>query len=511
MAIVSRRKVDTSQERAILIGAIVSDRFLRDVIPMYQPSLFEISYSNIIMGWCIRHFKRYEKAPQKLIQDVFAQWKKTNKSDDQVEFIEGFLATLSDEFEHASRFNAEYLLDKAIAHFKTRSLKVLSEDISDSLNHNDLDSAEGALNDYKKVEQISDTSISVLDDETSWKEAFEEASEPLFKLPAGPLNDMIGDQFTRDSFVALMGMAKSGKSFSLMFLAHCAVKSRCNVASFQVGDLSKNQTMMREGIYLTGRSNKEKYNRTLHQPELDCEHNQDNSCTKRSRSCRVGCLAEDETLLPPSEAVGYVSCSNCQSSIGGDFKGAVWLNTRRPVRLLDWQSAFKAAQDFKKKYKAQRYKLSVHPARSMNISMIEAQLDTWERLEGWIPDVILIDYADILAPERKGNKETRDDVNEGWTAMRALSQKRHCCVITATQASGAAIKQKTVSREHYSSDRRKFDHVTAMYGLSQTPEEKRLGIVRWGGLVVRESDWDAEYQVSVIGHLAAGNPYVGSF
>lgn len=504
-----RQKVDMSLEKRILTGMIISDRYLRDVIGLYNPNLLEITYGSIIAGWCIRHYKKYEQAPRELIKDIYEAWNRSNPNQDQAKYIEAFLATLSEEYEHAEKFNVEYLMDGTVAYFKARSYRVLAEDLQYYLDENDIDAAETAYREFHKIEKTCSPGVDVFDDEDAWREAFDVNTESLFSVP-GKLGQLLNEELKRDSFISLMGIAKIGKTWNLTFLAQCAVRARCNVAMFQVGDLSQGQMMLRNGIYITQRSNKLKYCGELLIPVKDCENNQKNLCSNKGRACRFGCYDTDGNILPYDEALGYVPCTSC-SGKKGDYKGAVWHEKRRPVRPLTWQEAYKAAQEYKHKHKTKRYKLSTHSSRSISVSGIQQQLDTWERLEGWIPDVIIIDYADILAPERKGNKESRDDINESWMALRGLSQSRHCCVITATQANGMAIKEKSVGREHYAGDRRKYDHVTAMYSLSQTPEEKRKGITRWGAVVVREDDWDEEHHVKVLGCLQIGRPYLDSY
>lgn len=505
-----RTKIDLSIERQILTGMIISDRFLREILPLYEPDLFEIKYGPIVAKWCIQHFEKYEKAPGALIQDIFAAWERSNPEQEQADYIHGFLATLSDEYERSDKFNAPYLIDKAVEYFDSRSYKLLEEDLRWCNENNDREGAAKVVSEFRKVEKVMSPGIDVFDDEDAWRDAFDVDTDTLFTVP-GKLGEMINPQFVRESFIGLMGIAKIGKTWNLNFLAQCAVRARCNVAFFQLGDLSQNQMMIRNGIYITQRSNKPKYCGVQLIPVLDCEKNQKDMCDLRKRQCKFGCYDTDGNILDLDDAPGYTPCTECRGEHKGPFKGAVWHEKRRPVRPLTWQEAYKAAQEYKQRIKAKRFKLSTHPSKSLNVVGVEAILDNWERLEGWVPDVLIFDYADLFAPERKGNKETRDDSNETWMALSALRQKRKCCVITATQANGAAIKEKTVGREHYANDRRKYDHVTAMYGLSQTSEEKRKGIIRWGEILVREDDFDCDYQVNVLGCLAIGRPYLESF
>lgn len=506
-----RKKIDTSIERLIITGMIVSDRFLKEVIVIYDADYFELKYANTVASWCIRHFKKYHVAPREVIEDIFVSWEKGNKNQEESLYIKEFLTHVSDEYERADKFNDDYVLDKTVAYFKSRSLKLLSEDISVCIDNNDIQEAEKCLNTFKKVEKVLSEGIEVFEDEEAWRSAFDNSVEVLFEVP-GKLGKMLNEQFTRESLVALMGVAKIGKTWNLQFLADCAIRARCNVAFFQAGDLTQGQMLVRQGISIARRSNKPKYCKEMLIPLLDCKHNQCDSCEyPRRRMGRVSLLDTDNGIMEFDEAerIGYKPCIECEDEKW--FKGAVWYTRRCPVRPLVWQEAFREIQAYKRKYKAKRFKLSTHPNKSLTVSKIEAILDTWERVDGFIADVIIIDYADIMAPDNKHHKEGRDGIDEIWAALSSLRQKRRCCVITATQANGAAINQKTVGREHYSNDRRKYDHVTAMYGLSQTAEEKRKGITRWGAIVQREDDWDVDFQVNVLGCLQIGKPYISSF
>ena len=509
---IKRRKIDTSLERQILTGMVVSDRYLKEIQAIYHPDLLEVKQGTTIARWCFRHFATYQKAPGILIQDIFSTWAKGSKDEELVKYIEEFLNALSDEYVHGNKFNADYLLDKTVGYFKKRSLKLLAEDITECLAEDDVDGAETLYADYRKVEKITSVGVDVLDDEDAWQRAFEDQAEPLFTVP-GKLGHLLNTEMIRGGFVSLMGVAKIGKTWNLTFLTQCALRARCNVAMFQVGDMSESAMMVRNGIYITQRSNKAKYCGEILIPIMDCKHNQKDTCpTPKKRTSKFGIIDTEGELLDFDSAVGYEACTACKEEKKSPFMGAVWYTKRRPVRPLTWQEAYKAAQEYKKRIRAKQYKLATYPNRSMSVSGIESVLDTWERVDGFIPDVIVIDYADILAPEKgSSSKEFRHSSNETWMALRSLCQQRHILLITATQASGAAIKQQAVTREHYSEDRRKYDHVTAMFSLSQTAEEKRKGITRWGAIVIREDDWDEEYHVNVIGCLQVGRPYLDSF
>ena len=102
----------------------------------------------------------------------------------------------------------------------------------------------------------------------------------------------------------------------------------------------------------------------------------------------------------------------------------------------------------------------------------------------------------------------RDAINNTWKAMRALSQRRHCCVVTATQADADSYDSWLLSMSNFSEDKRKYAHVTAMAGINQTQPEKERGIYRLNWLVGREFEFTESQVVWTAACLTVGNPAI---
>jgi replicative DNA helicase len=151
--------------------------------------------------------------------------------------------------------------------------------------------------------------------------------------------------------------------------------------------------------------------------------------------------------------------------------------------------------------------LSVHPSASVNVPKIEAILNGWERA-GWVPDIIIIDYADLLAPITA--REQLHQIDETWAALRGLSQSRHCLVVTATQASAQSFRAETINETHFSGNKLKLAHVTGMVGISATPAERSIGISRLNWIVRREGEFDTDRVCHCAGCLAIANPAIKS-
>lgn len=503
---IKRTKVDVTIEKKILTGLIVSDQFISEFQQYYIPEFFELPYATLIAEWCFGYYDLYKKAPNAYIEDLFMNWTKTDPDDDIEKLVAVFLSHMSKDFERSEKFNHAFLMDEAIKYLNTRAYTVLAAELRQCITANQPEEAERLLNSFKAVEKALGEGVDPFNNKEVILNAFSAKQEPLFRVP-GKLGKLLNDEFTRDSFVAFMGPEKRGKSFWLMYFAFMAHKAGCNVAFFQAGDMSENQMVRRQMIYLAQKSDLPKYCNELYIPILDCVHNQSDECGKRQRKGTFGIDTSGEFEFDPN----YAACSVCSKDKNSyDYKGAVWYKKRDPVKPLSPREAYEINQKYLKRYRTGVFKLSTHPARHLNVAGIKQILEKWERTEEFVPDVILIDYADIMAPE-KGSNEFRHQQNETWMALRGLSQQKHACVITATQASASSYSKESVGREDFSEDKRKYAHVTAMFALNQTQEEKKKGLMRIAPILIREDDFDTGYNVRVLQCLQIGRPYLASF
>jgi len=142
---------------------------------------------------------------------------------------------------------------------------------------------------------------------------------------------------------------------------------------------------------------------------------------------------------------------------------------------------------------------------------LDGTLNLWERQDGFVPDMIVVDYADLMTVQHRMYE--RHKQNQVWMSLRRISQERHCLLITATQADAASYERGLLRLSNFSEDKRKYAHVTAMYGLNQDPKgrEKQLGIMRINEMVVREDDFSNARQVTVLQNLHRGRPFLGSY
>lgn len=459
-------KKNNDAERRILIAMIVDSIVLGRINAKWQPKSFKSKWANIVAQWCLDYYRRYDKAPMKHVESLFESWSAKSRDETNVNLVSKFLSSLSDEYEDLkTESNSDYIIDITAHHFNQVNIENLVEKIESDISEGHADKAHDRLVGYHKIEMGVGEGIDVLQNVDVMRKAFDtDRKETLIEFP-GDLGKFFKGSLEREGFISFMGKKGIGKSFWLMTMAYEASLQRKKVAMFEVGDMGESQTMRR---FMIRASKQPRYPGVIYYP------------TK------------------------------------------IWYNKRKHkverevemkefTKRLSWRRASKACEKVmskKIKSKGTYLKLSCHFNSTLGVDGIESILQDWERCD-WIPDVIVIDYADILKMEYS-NMEGRDRINETWKRLRALSQRHHCLLITATQSDAASYDRGTLGMGNFTDDRRKIDSVTGMIGINQTEQEKRRGIMRLNWISLRDDDYHSSKCVHVAGCLSIANPAIRS-
>lgn len=461
------RDRNSKSEHVILIGMITDDTVCSKIATRWQPDgLFRSKYANLVGGWCVAYYKRYEKAPGKHLQHKCERW--LEKTDDQhtADMVERFLVRLSDQFEDMDKLNTNYVLDVAGEHFALVRLQGLSEQLEDELDKQSPAAAHELLNQYSAFNLGVGEWFDPLKDKTAIVEAFKEVGKPLVQYE-GALGEFFGNTLQRDSLVCFEGPEKRGKTFWLLDVVMRAVEQRRRVAYFQVGDMSRDQIMRRIMV------------RVARKPLLPCT-----------------------VKIPLALQVQHPR----KDAEDKQAKIRLRVRTRKHTERLTSTMAIQACTKFQLE-KIRSYdsylRLSVYPNDTLSVPQMQTLLQEWSR-DGWMPDVVVIDYADILNMAYTG-MDKRDQINKTWQDLRKLSQVLHCLVITATQTNAASYKANTVTKQHYSEDKRKRAHTLGNIGLNQTDYEKERGVMRLNWIQRREEYYVQTKCVYVAGCVELAN------
>lgn len=462
-------RMDGMQEKMILAAMITNSTVLGMIASKWtKGGLFESDWSNLIGQWCVQHYQAYQKAPRKGIQALYEKWSEDNRDEEKARLIRYFLESLPD----IPQSNSDHLLDMAGKLFNKIKLLRLAEKIQESLDVNDLTLAEETITKYHRLEIGEGAGIDLVQDTESIVATFDqERKEALIKYP-DPMDKFFLNALERDSFIAFQAQEKIGKSNMLIDMAFRAMRQRRRVAFFSVGDMSENQIKERFLVR----------------------------------------IAKHPIRSPNGTWPARIKIPDGFTRVSQDKKDVVqWKPTyrlRSYDKPLDASIALKACESFmteKVRSKEPFLKISCHSNDSISIMGIKSIIDSWI-LKGWVPDVIVIDYADILAPIAAG--EPRDQNNATWKKMRAMSQDYHCLLVTATQSNAISYKETLQSRRHFSEDKRKLAHATAVIGINITDEEKNMNMMRLNYVVKREGAYSSTRVIYIAGCLSIMNPCV---
>lgn len=494
-----RRSVETGLEERIVTGLIVSDRFITNIYPCYEATYFTSQLARDVSRWAIDYFEHYEKAPQLHIQDIFDS-KRNSLDEDHSLLIEKFLTKLSREYEKIPHINEDYYIDQALGYFKKRELKLVSESVGRLADSENVDEAESVLLGYKKVAKITSGWYDPFDSDVIL-DTFENKNESLFQFP-GQLGNFLGP-LERGWLVSVVGGFKRGKTWYLQEIAVQALLSNLRVAFISL-EMKKSSLNTRLYKRLIGAGDEEETNFIY--PVFDCKASQDGSCVKPNRASRRPLIGEDGAIPVYSHELLYQPCSICRGR-NEDYIPAVWFETlKRPQFKLS--TVREMSSDFVK-YVGGNLRIKTYPRFSATVSDIKRDLDILEDTEGFIPDVIIVDYAGIIRPERRGGQDYTqlDDI---WKSLGGLAGERHALVATGSQVTRGALKANSAEQDSVAGWVGQVAHVDLMFGLNQKPEEKRNGIMRINLLAHRHKEFYENESCVLLQQLKTGQPFLDS-
>lgn len=487
---------DSHIERSILTGMIVSDTVLRHVSLIYKASFMTAPFTKTVASWCLGYFKKYNKAPSSHIQDIYETQRRNGLNPEQAQLIGRFLSGISQEYEREEQFNAEYVIHQIEDYFQERSVIVLHETIGQHIETGNFLEAHATIAEFHKVEASLSVGYEPLIDKALIRRAFE-TSDSLFTLP-GALGQLVGP-LERDYLLGIAGPFKRGKTWALSYFALHGLYNRCNVAFFTL-EMPELRMTKRLLSSITGLPLRPPPHGVLYYPVWDCFDNQTGTCRKPER-INFKTVRSDQGKLSYREAPrDYRPCAACRGT--RNWKPDTWLEPRK-TQQLTWKEAQEEGQALYESLMGSRFKLECWPPYSAGISQIKATLQLWEYTDNFVPDLIIVDYADILAPEI-GTKEYRHQIDRIWKGLKALAHENHALVITASQTNKTTLDKPNMKQGDVSEDARKLGHVDAMLGINQTPIEKAEGISRIVVTAQRYEGFSLLTQAIILQQLEAG-------
>lgn len=487
------KRIDTEPEKKIAIGMITDDTFISTIAPITDVNYFLLEYLKPIIRWSVKYYESYNKAPGRDIQFIFEE-KAKNMEEEFLTSIESFLFKLSDIYE-TTAFNSAYQIDLAKTYFKERAYRIKIEKATKLLNT-------GNLN---KVDELFRRDVAI---ETGTSKAYnpfdpirirnryskDKVDDSIFRFP-GALGQLVGG-FERNSLIAIQAPEKTGKTWWLQEVAFLALFSGLKVAWFSF-EMNSVQTERRIDAMLTGSPMVDR--KKIIFPVFDCKHNQKGECFKKQRKNKVNNLLSglSEKEKPVyGNFPKYEICTACRGT--DEFEAAIWYTDQEDVKAI-------TSKIVETKSKWLRYRNNIrivnYPSYRAGFKEVKNNLAEFA-LSGFEPDVIVIDYLDIM--ERDRTLSERDSIFKNWREAKAVTSELNTIMFTADQADAQARGQARLKQTNFTDDKRKDSVLEIKIGLNKTEEEEFLGLTRINVLYNRMNPFITTKEVMITQCLDLG-------
>ncbi len=494
------KKIDTTLEKRILMGMIVSKRFMQEIDPLFDIVYFKDSYVVNVIRWLRAYWQEYNDVPEKGINALYDLY--SNELDNETrKIIHDMLVDLSERYNNEQAINVDLLIDETLFLFKKRELEIIINNAQARLASDDINGAEEEILGMKKMSRLTSKWVNPLDTDEVQKH-FDYKTEGFYSFD-GVLGHFLGEM-ERGWLVGITAKYKSGKTWLLQEFGVQALLSGIPVAFFSL-EMTENQ--MKERLYKRLTSIGSKEGQYMF-PVFDCIHNQNGECNRKIRKNTIQLLDDmgEQPQYDPNNP--YRVCVVCRGLPDSKaYEKAVWYesihkeeytfsNVGKTIAMVD-------------KFHKNKWRSICYPRFSANSADITRDLDILKTTEGFVPGIILVDYVDILKAEHDGMTGVQKE-DESWMAMARLAGEANALVVAPTQATGDALEAKTVTSKHTARWKGKLGHVDAMLAISQTDEEKVAGMQRISKMMHRHNEFSEEQTVTILQQLALGQGLLDS-
>ncbi|TSP14088.1 DNA helicase [Cupriavidus campinensis] len=116
------------------------------------------------------------------------------------------------------------------------------------------------------------------------------------------------------------------------------------------------------------------------------------------------------------------------------------------------------------------------PPGTLTPKMLRALIER-HKAKGRHFDLICVDYADLMAPDFRGNEE-RENSKQIYTGLRAIAVEQGVALLTATQTNRTGAKAIVAKAEDVAEDYNKIRIADLVISINSTDEEKLTGDAR---------------------------------
>lgn len=411
----------------IALGAVINHKGVLNSVYEWQRTskeqIFVSKSAERILLWCIEHYTEHKEAPgnEVLESRYYEAWEEQTQGGEHAEEVDTFRVRAANTW-NTSRYKEHQLYDIVQSVLRRQQVLVAMQRVDGTSN-------------ASIITDVYPSSVPVsLSREPAYPSFFEDPDvgtdisktmEPLFVFNDEVLDAFFDDSFAKATFSVFQAPEKRGKSQWLLECSCRAVEAKKRVMYFDAGDMTKDQIFVRYLARLYGRPAKKD------NPQIVW-----NSLIVESRT-EVQCDYDEVEHTP--------GISQSEANRGKAAYAKKWRN----------------------KFFSYNY-----PKGALTVAIIQSLLDK-KAEEGKPIDVVVLDYADIIAPSKSKYQDNRHAVTEIWGDLRALSQTNDIALITATQADADSYNNDQ-HQGSFSESKTKNAYITAEFAIDKSGHDEHL-------------------------------------
>jgi replicative DNA helicase len=406
----------------ILTLLVYDDASCGIIVNVVEVGLFESDFFKEIAKLSFDYYRQFGSAPKDHIADLLESKLNDAKNPRSAEVYKKILININST---KDAVDSKYVLHQLNAFVRKQTLKGAIVESVELVKKDDLDAAENALNKALKSQiNVFERGVVLTDTDNSLKFL----TDPIETYPTGV--DHLDKEFIGPApgqLLVVLGPANRGKSwFLISFGKYCAFhRKKVLHISLEMSEGSVSQRYIQSLFSISKRKASTMINRFVHD-ELN----------------RLSRFNLEELVRPTLQDEGmHQELIRRLSKLKGRFN-------------LD---------------------IKQFPGGALSIDGLEAYLDGLERLYNYKPDLILLDYADLM---KLDSQNLRISTGEIYKDLRRIAVERNIAVVTASQANRLGEDSRVISLKHLAEDYSKAATADIVLAYCQTQQELELNLAR---------------------------------
>lgn len=392
-----------------------------------EPQLFGGFYKDVVVR-VYDYIDKYKAPPGEHIADLLED-KLESKNKREANTYKDIIESL---FDLKEGINAEYVMSQLGDFIRRQSLRAVAVDLAKALQKDTEESLEEADH---LIKSANTTALRVFEPGlrlSNLDGVLKFLDNPATAFATGiPEFDRRGFGPTRKEMYLYIADTKTGKTWMMIHLAKIAIMGNLKV------------------LHISLEMSEEKVSQRYVQTLFAVSKRKETFITKRFKKSKRGKLEITEKEITPKLTLDD---PNIRKKLLKKLKR--WQN-----RILD------------------NIIVKQFPTGKLTLGELEAYLDNLETTEGFVPDLLIVDYPDLMKLN-VGGGQVRHALSETYKGLRGIAVARNLALAVPTQGNRDGAKAKTMGRTHVSEAYSKIADADAVTTYSQTEGEKALGLAR---------------------------------